>query len=163
MTAAKRILKYLNQTKDLNLTYVRNSPEALVGYSDADWAGDVQDRRSTSGNVFLLGGGAIAWSSRKQSLVALSTVEAEYMALSVATQEAIWLRHLQEELGVSNTVPTLIFEDNQGVISMAKNPDVACTDPVPLHKRSCGARNNHPRVLPNRRHVGRQLHESIGS
>ena len=74
MTAAKRILRYLKQTKDLNLTYVRNS---IVGYSDADWAGDVQDRRSTSGNVFLLGGGAITWSSRKQSSVALSTYEAE--------------------------------------------------------------------------------------
>ena len=122
MTAAKRILRYLKQTKDLNLTYVENSPEAIVGYSDADWAGDVQDRRSTSGNVFLLGGGAITWSSRKQSSVALSTVEAEYMALSVATQEAIWLQHLQEELGVTNTGPTLIYEDNQGAISMVKNP-----------------------------------------
>ena len=108
--------------KDLNLTYVRDSPEAIVGYSDADWAGDIQDRRSTSGNVFLLGGGAITWSSRKQTSVALLTVEAEYLALSVATQEAIWLRHLQEELGVTNTGPTLIFEDNQGAISMAKNP-----------------------------------------
>ena len=94
--------------------YVRDSPEAIVGYSDADWAGDVQDRRSTSGNVFLLGGGAITWSSHKQRSVALSTVEAEYMALSVATQKAIWLRHLQEELGVTDTGPTLIFEDNQG-------------------------------------------------
>ena len=64
--------------------------------------------------MFLLGGGAITWSSRKQSSVALSTVEAEYMALSVATQEAIWLRHLQEELGVTNTGPTLIYEDKQG-------------------------------------------------
>ena len=78
-------------------------------------------RRSTSGNVFLLGGGAITWSSRKQSSVALSTVEAEYMALSVATQEAVWLRHLQEELGVTETGATLIYEDNQGAISMAKN------------------------------------------
>ena len=85
---------------------MRDSPEAILGYSDADWAGDVQDRRSTSGNVFLLGGGAITWSSRKQSV-----------ALSVATQEAIWLRHLQEEIGVTDTGPTLIFEDNQ-----AKNP-----------------------------------------
>ena len=71
--------------------YVKESPEAIIGYSDAGWAGDVQDRRSTSGNVFLLGGGAITWSSRKQSSVALSTVEAEYMVLSVATQETIWL------------------------------------------------------------------------
>ena len=122
MKAAKRVLRYFKQTKDLNLTYVKNSLEAIIGYSNADWAGDVQDRRSTSGNVFLLGGGAITWSSRKQSSVALSTVEAEYMALSVATQKAIWLRHLQEELGVTDTGPTLIYEDNQGAISMAKNP-----------------------------------------
>ena len=102
--------------------------EVIIGYSDADWAGDVKDRRSTSGNVFLLGGGAITWSSRKQSSVALSTVEAEYMALSVATQEAIWLRQLQEALGVTESGPTLIHEDNQGAISMAKNPV--------LHKRT---------------------------
>ena len=122
MTAAKRVLRYLKQTRDLNLTYVKDLPEAIIGYSDADWAGDVQDRRSTSGNVFLLGGDAIKWSSRKQSSVALSMVEAEYMALSVASQDAVWLRHLQEELGVTETGATLIYEDNQGAISMAKNP-----------------------------------------
>ena len=107
----------LKQTQDLNLTYVKNSPE-VIGYSDADWAGDMKDRWSTSGNVFLLGGGAITWSSRKQSSVALSTVEAEYMALSVATQEAIWLRQLQEELGVTEAGPSRIYEDNQGAISI---------------------------------------------
>ena len=71
--------------------------------------------------MFLLGGAAITWSSKKQNSVALSTVEAEYMALSVATQEAIWLRQL-EELGMKDAGPTLIYEDNQGAISMAKNP-----------------------------------------
>ena len=122
LTAAKRVLRYLKQTRDLSLTYVKDTPEAIIGYSDTDWAGDVKDQRSTSGNVFLLGGAAITWSSRKQSSVALSTVEAEYMALSVATQDAIWLRQLQEELGMEETGPTLIYEDNQGAISMAKNP-----------------------------------------
>ena len=122
LTAAKRVLRYLKQTRDLSLTYVKNTPEAIIGYSDADWAGDVKDRRSTSGNVFLLGGAAITWASKKQNSVALSTVEAEYMALSVATQEAIWLRQLQEELGMKDAGPTLIYEDNQGAISMAKNP-----------------------------------------
>ena len=122
LTAAKRVLRYLKQTRDLSRTYVKNTPEAIIGYSDADWAGDVKDRRSTSGNVFLLGGAAITWASKKQSSVALSTVEAEYMALSVATQEAIWLRQLQEELGMKDAGPTLIYEDNQGAISMAKNP-----------------------------------------
>ena len=108
MTGAKHVLRYLKQTRNLKLTYVKNSPEAIIGYFDADWAGDMQDRRSTSGNVFLLGGGAITWSSRKQSSVALSTVEAEYMALSVANQEAVWLRQLQDELGVTEAGPTLI-------------------------------------------------------
>ena len=118
----KRVLRYLRQTRDLSLTYVKNTPEVIIGYSDADWAGDVKDRRSTSGNVFLLGGAAITWASKKQNSVALPTVEAEYMALSVATQEAIWLRQLQEELGMKDAGPTLIYEDNQGAISMAKNP-----------------------------------------
>ena len=122
LTAAKSVLRYLKQTRDLSLTYVKNTPEAIIGYSDADWAGDVKDRRSTSGNVFLLGGAAITWASKKQSSVALSTVEAEYMSLSVATHEAIWLRQLQEELGMKDAGPTLIYEDNQGAISMAKNP-----------------------------------------
>ena len=70
--------------------------------------------------MFLLGGAAITWSKRKQSSVGLSTVEAGYMALSVATQEAIWLRQLQEELGMKEAGPTLIYEDNQGAISMAR-------------------------------------------
>ena len=61
LTAAKRVLRYLKQTRDLNLTYVKNTPEAIIGYSDDDWARDVKDRRSTSGNVFLRGGGAITW------------------------------------------------------------------------------------------------------
>ena len=116
------MLRYLKQTRDLNLTYIKNTPEAIIGYSDPDWAGEVKDRRSTSGNVFLPRGGAIMWSSRKQSSVALPTVEVEYMALSVTIQEAIWLRQLQEELGVTESGPTLIYEDNQGTISMAKNP-----------------------------------------
>ena len=122
MTAAKRVPHYLKQTRDLNLRYVKNTPKAIIRYSDADWAGDVKDRRSTSRNVFLLGGGAITWSSQKQSSVALSTVEAKFMALCVATQEAIWLRQLEEELGVTESGPMLIYEDNQGAISMAKNP-----------------------------------------
>ena len=122
MTAVKRVLRYLKQTRDLNLTYVKNTPEAIIGYSDADWAGDVKDRRSTAGNVSLLGGGAITWSSRKQSSVALSMVEVGYKALSIVTQKAIWIRQPQKELGVTESGPTLIYEDNQGAIFMAKNP-----------------------------------------
>ena len=81
LTAAKRVLRYLSGTRDLALRY-QKSEESPTGYSDADWAGDHDDRHSTSGNLFIFGGGAICWSSKKQAVVALSTSEAEYIALS---------------------------------------------------------------------------------
>ena len=122
LTAAKRVFRYLGGTADLALTYNGSGNENLTGYSDADWAGDRDSRRSTSGNVFVLGNGAITWSSKRQNSVALSTVEAEYMALSQATQEAVWLRRLTEELGQTNQEATTIYEDNQGAICTAQNP-----------------------------------------
>ena len=71
----------------------------LTGYSDADWAGDINNRRSTTGYIIMLNGGAIAWRSHLQPTVALSTMEAEYMALTEATKELIWLRTFLAELG----------------------------------------------------------------
>jgi len=93
----------------------------LIGYSDADWAGCLDDRHSTTGNVFLLSGGAVSWASKRQPVVALSTSEAEYIALSSATQEAVWLRRLLTELGASVS-PVVLMEDNQSAIALAKNP-----------------------------------------
>ena len=96
----------------------------LTGFSDADWAGDVSDRKSTSGHIFLISAAAISWRSKKQSCVALSTAEAEHMALA-ATQEAVWLRQLIASIKKQNnglTTPTRIYEDNQSSICMAKNP-----------------------------------------
>lgn len=89
LTAVKRILRYLKGTLTLGLKYQRTETGTLVGYSDADWAGDQDDRRSTTGNIFLLAGGAVSWLSKKQATVALSTAEAEYIALSQAAQEGI--------------------------------------------------------------------------
>ena len=94
----------------------------LLGYSDADWANDLDSHHSTSGNVFVISKGAISWLSQKQAIVALSTAEAEYIALGSATQEAIWLRQLLSDLKVNVQEPTEIFEDNQRSIAMAKNP-----------------------------------------
>ena len=91
LTAAKRILRYLKGTVYLGLSYKKCADGNLIGYSDADWADDVDDRHSTSGNVFLLAKGAVSWLSKKQATVALTTTEAEYVALSAATKEAIWL------------------------------------------------------------------------
>ena len=82
----------------------------------------MDDRHSTSGNVFFLAGGAVSWLSKKQATVALSTAEAAYVALSAATQEVIWLRRLLTDVGVPPEGPTVIHEDNQGAIAMAKNP-----------------------------------------
>ena len=122
LTAVKRIFQYLKSTMDLKLNYRKDSGEDLIGYSDADWAGDTDDRHSTSGVLFKLSGGAISWLSKKQAIVALSTSEAEYVALSLAVQEAVWLRKLFKEIRRQEQKSTLINEDNQGAIAIAKNP-----------------------------------------
>ena len=121
LTAVKRILKYLKGTVDLALKFQKTN-ERLYGYSDADWAGDTDDRRSTTGNLFILAGGPVSWLSKKQATVALSTSEAEYIAVSAASQEAIWLRRLLQDLGVDETKPTNLLEDNQSAIAMSQNP-----------------------------------------
>jgi hypothetical protein len=87
-TAVKRIFRYLRGTTNLGLLFKKNGHKNLVGYSDADWGGDHNDYRSTSGYLFLIGGTAVSWKSNKQSCAALSTAEAEYMALAGAAQEA---------------------------------------------------------------------------
>ena len=120
LTAAKHVSRYLKGTVNLALTYRATGKYELHGYSDADWAGDCDTRRSTSGHVFILSDGAVTWCSKRQASVVLSTVE--YMALSLATQEAVWLRRLVEELGKPDQEATVIFEDNQGAIATAHNP-----------------------------------------
>ena len=120
--ALKRVLRYLKGTVLHGITYTRKSSKECISYSDADWAGDLDDRKSTSGYLFQVSGGAVTWRSKKQSSVALSTAEAEYMALSSAAQEAVWLRQLTAELGSSPETATTIFEDNQSAIALTKNP-----------------------------------------
>ena len=93
----------------------------MVGYSDADWAGDMGNRKLTSGYVFLLEGAAISWKSTKQTTIALYTTEAEYVALSTASQEAIWLQQFMSDLSWKTIQTMTIFEDNQSTICLAKN------------------------------------------
>ena len=120
-TAVKRILRYLKGTINLSLQY-EVTGQKIIGYSDADWANDLNNRHSTTGNVFVMAGGAISWLSQKQPTVALSTSEAEYMSLGSATQEAIWLKRLLNDLHAENQEPIEIREDNQGTIAMTRNP-----------------------------------------
>lgn len=121
LTAAKRVLRYLKGTQDMCIMY-SPTEEYLCGYSDANWAGDLDDRRSTTGNLFMLANGPVSWLSKKQATVALSTSEAEYIALSSATQEVVWLRRLLCDVSELDQGPTVIYEDNQGTIALAKNP-----------------------------------------
>ena len=95
--AAKRILRYIKGTIDLGLFYGYGNEAKLYGHSDSDWGGDQDERKSTTGYVFYLGPTAFTWASKKQSIVALSSCEAEYVAASAAVCEAIWLRNLLEE------------------------------------------------------------------
>ena len=87
-----QILRYLEGTAWLAVRYSKSSDGTLFGYSDADWAGDCDDRHSTSGNLFMMAKGPISWMSKKQPVIALSMSEAEYIAVSMAAQEAVWLR-----------------------------------------------------------------------
>ena len=120
----KRIMRYVKGTLNYGLQYesVGNGEINLSGYSDADWGGDLIGRKSTSGYVFKLGSSTVSWRSKRQSVVALSSTEAEYIALSMASQETIWIRHLLESMNFKQKDATTLFEDNQGSIALAKNP-----------------------------------------
>jgi len=126
--ALKRILRYLAGTKNLGITYSKNldhdqlsTLNLFYGYADAAYANS-DDLKSTSGYVFLASGGAITWRSKKQTTRALSSTEAEYVALSEAGRELCWLRSLYCELGFPQNSPTILQGDNDGSIAMVKNP-----------------------------------------
>jgi hypothetical protein len=121
--AVKHVLRYLKGTLDYELCYRKCESLKLIGYSDADWASSTDDRRSVTGYCFSLSeaGPLISWKSRKQPTVALSSCEAEYIALAATVQESLYLIQLLDELEKCNS-PVLIFEDNQGTIALAKNP-----------------------------------------
>jgi hypothetical protein len=121
MEAALGVGRYLAGTAHLKLTLGGTGPIQLVGYCDADWAADREARHSTTGWVFLLGGGAVSWLSKKQELVALSTTEAEYTALSMAGREALWLRDLLAEFGIVSSAIRLRC-DSTGALATARNP-----------------------------------------
>ncbi|XP_074354684.1 secreted RxLR effector protein 161-like [Apium graveolens] len=89
--AVKRVLRYLKKTKDYMLTYMKSDHPEIIGYSDSDFGGYKDGRKSTSGYVYLLAGGAISWRSAKQTLIASSTMAAEYIACFVAFNQALWL------------------------------------------------------------------------
>jgi len=120
-SAVLRILRYLKETLFHKLHFSSQSPLDLHAYTDADWAGDPTDRRSTTGYCFLLGTSLISWHSKKQFVVALSSTDAEYRTLADTSSELIWLRWLLQDMGVSLSSATPIYYDNISAIQIAHN------------------------------------------
>lgn len=115
------VARYVVSTQDTALVFDGSESKLdLVGYSDADWAGDVDERRSTSGIVIKLGNASISWSSRQQNCVTLSSAEAEYLALGELTKEVVWIRKVLRDCGIEQSSPTTLYSDNQAAIALAK-------------------------------------------
>jgi histone deacetylase 1/2 len=121
-SAVKRILRYIAFTLDVGLRIRKTGSTLVSAFSDADWAGSIDDRRSTGGFAVYLGSNLISWSARKQATVSRSSTEAEYKAMANATAEVIWVESLLTELGVKFRRPSRLWCDNLGATYLSANP-----------------------------------------
>lgn len=115
--AVKRVFRYLRGTMDYKLTYKSDAEMHLSIYTDADWGSESDSRRSCSGYAVMLAGGAVGWQSKRQPIIALSSTEAEYIALSSAVKEALWMRQLMMEVDEIEG-PTMVYCDNKSAIEL---------------------------------------------
>ena len=122
LQAVKRIFKYLQGTQNYGLWYPRDTDLTLHAYTDADWAGSVDDRKSTSGSAFFMGSRLVSWFSKKQSSIALSTAEAEYVAAASCCTQLLWMMQTLQDFQITCTPPISILCDNTSAISISKNP-----------------------------------------
>lgn len=122
LMAAKRILRYLQGTTGYGILYKKAGNRELVGFTDSDYAGSVEDRKSTSGYAFILSDAAVAWSSRKQPIVTLSTTEAEFVATAACTCQMVWMKRVLKRIGYEGSTSPVIFCDNSSTIKLSKNP-----------------------------------------
>ena len=121
LTVVKRIIQYINGTPNYGLWYSKDSNACLVDYSDTDWAGSVDDRKSTSGGCFYLGNNLIFWMSKKQNSVSLSTAEVEYIAAGSCCTQLLWMKKLLHDYGIPQDT-MCVFYDNTNAINLSKNP-----------------------------------------
>lgn len=122
MMATKRILRYIQGTRDFGIQYKVGGEQKLIGYVDSDYAGDMDDCKSTSGYVFLLGGAAVSWASKKQPIVTLSTTEAEFVSAAFSACQVVWIRNIMKEIGFQQQEGTTLFCDNSSTIKLSRNP-----------------------------------------
>jgi histone deacetylase 1/2 len=121
-TTAKRILRYIKQTPSVGLTFMRSRSNSVSAFSDADWAGCLDDRRSTGGFAVFFGPNLISWGAKKQATVSRSSTEAEYKSVANATAEVIWVQSLLAELGIKLAKLPCLWCDNLGATYLSANP-----------------------------------------
>ncbi|XP_065619112.1 secreted RxLR effector protein 161-like [Quercus suber] len=120
LIAVKRIVRYVNGTFDYGIWNTKDSNECLAGYSDANWAGCIDDRKSMSGGCFYLGNNLVSWMSKKQNLVSLSTAEAEYIAAGSYCAQSLWMKKLLHDYAISQDT-MCVFCDNTSAVNLSKN------------------------------------------
>jgi hypothetical protein len=121
LTAVKRIIRDVTSTVNLGIWYPHETSVQLVGYSDADWAGNLDDRKSISGGYFYIGNCLVSWFSKKQSSISLSTAEAEYIAAGNACTQLVWMKRMLSEYEIKQD-SMLLYCDNFSIINISKNP-----------------------------------------
>jgi len=121
-TAVKRILRYIRSSMSLGLRITKSSSRLVSGFTDADWAGCVDDRRSTGGFAIFFGSNLVSWSARKQATVSRSSTESEYKSMANATAEIMWIQSLLKELGVRSSPTARLWCDNLGATYLSANP-----------------------------------------
>ena len=121
LIAVKRIFRYLKGTIDFGLWYDKNSDFILKSFTNVDWAGCVEDRKSTNGGAFFLGNRLVSWLSKKQDCIAQSTAESEYVATANNCTQVIWMKQMLKDIGVLLEEPIVIYCDNTSTINMSKN------------------------------------------
>ncbi|KAL0559650.1 hypothetical protein IC582_000013 [Cucumis melo] len=122
LKAAKRVIRYVKGTSDFGVKFTRGKEFKLIGFSDSDWGGSIDDMRSTLGYCFTLSSGVFSWSSKKQEIVAQSTAEAEFIAATATANQALWLRKILLDLDLEQKKSTEILVDNKAAIAISHNP-----------------------------------------
>ena len=121
MTALKRIITYVKTTAEFGVWYNKDASDVLVGYSDTDWAGNANDRKSTSEGCIYVGNKLVSWMSKKQNSISLSTTEVEYIAVDSCCTQLLWMQKLLNDYGICQEHLT-IYCDNTSAINISKNP-----------------------------------------
>eukprot|EP00253_Pinus_taeda_P008410 PITA_08410 len=133
LQAIKRIFKYLQETQNYGFWYPRDTYLTLHAYIDADWAGSVDDRKSNSGGAIFMGSRLVSWFSKKQSSIALSTFEVEYVADASCCTQLLWMMQTLQDIQITCTPPISILCDNTSAISISKNPAMhSKTNHIPI-------------------------------